>query len=291
MIPEAAEVRLSWPARETTIMPTLTEELAPTININFAAGEATICYSHRRFFCFVAVKKVSFLADGIGCAVPTFVITSRQIRAARGLIGWTQTDLAESTGLSRSTIAAIEKEVSNPTLDIISRIGTVFENNQIEFLPQEGVRFRHPVIYQDELPEANRRLLEDIYTVSTKFKFKTGVCDILIFGLQEEDAQRSVGDYLTEHIERLKGAGLREKILCGPDTRTFVAPRSWYRRLPELHASQNLIHVYGHKIAIVHWRPKEFVIVIDNKLVANICRAMFYQLWNRIEEDEGAVRA
>jgi transcriptional regulator with XRE-family HTH domain len=212
--------------------------------------------------------------------VPAFAITPRQIRAARGLIGWTQADLAESTGLSRSTIAAIEKDSGNPTLEIINRIRAVFEDNQVEFLHQEGVRIRHLVINEDDLPEANRRLLEDIYTVSSEFKFRTNVNDILIFGLREEDAQRSVGDYLTDHIERLKGAGLREKILCGPDTRTFVAPRSWYRRLPELHPSQNPIHIYGDKIAIVHWRPKEFVIVIDNKLIAATCRAMFYQLWN-----------
>jgi transcriptional regulator with XRE-family HTH domain len=221
--------------------------------------------------------------------VPTFVITSRQIRAARGLIGWTQTDLAESTGLSRSTIAAIEKEAGNPTLDIINRIRAVFEENQVEFLSQEGVRFRQPIIYQDDLPDANRRLLEDIYTVSSEFKFKTGISDILIFGLQEEDAQRSVGEYLTDHVERLKGSGLREKVLCGPDTRTFVAPRSWYRRLPDLDPSQSPIHIYGDKIAIVHWRPKEFVIVIESNPIATTCRAMFYQLWNGqrgIEGDE-----
>jgi transcriptional regulator with XRE-family HTH domain len=219
--------------------------------------------------------------------VPPLVITSRQIRAARGLIGWTQANLAESTALSRSTIAAIENDTGNPTLDIINRIRTVFEDNQVEFLSQEGVRFRQPIIYEDDLPGANRRLLEDIYTVSTKFKFKTNVSDILIFGLQEEDAERSVEQYLTNHIERLMAAGLHEKILCGPATRTFVAPRAWYRRLPDLDPSQSPIHIFGDKVAIVHWRPKEFVIVIESKPIAATCRAMFYQLWNRVHGIEG----
>jgi transcriptional regulator with XRE-family HTH domain len=217
----------------------------------------------------------------------TFVITPRQIRAARGLIGWTQSDLAEAAGVSRSTIAAIEKEAANRTLDIIDKIRKVFEENEVEFLAQEGVRVRHPMIYEDDQPEANRRLLEDIYNVSSQFKFNTGLSDILIYGLREEDAEKSVGDYLTEHMERLKHAGLQEKILCGPDTRTFVAPRSSYRRLSKLNPSVSPVHVYGDKIAIVHWRPKEFVISIESRPFANAVRAMFYELWDTHRGIEG----
>jgi transcriptional regulator with XRE-family HTH domain len=212
--------------------------------------------------------------------VSTFVITSRQIRAARGLIGWTQADLAETAGISRSTIAAIEKDAGNPTVDIINRIRTVLENSQVEFLAQDGVRIRHPMISQDDLPDANRRLLEDIYHVASQFKLETGVSDILIFGLQEEDAQKSVGDYLTAHMDRLKLAGLSEKILCGPGTRTFVAPRSSYRRLSELDPSQSPIHIYGDKIAVVHWKPREFVITIESRPIATAFRAMFHQIWD-----------
>jgi len=212
--------------------------------------------------------------------VSTFIITSRQIRAARSLIGWSQADLANAAKLSRSHIADVENAKTNPTFDVMGRIRAVLENNQVEFLPQEGVRFRHPMISQDDLPDANRRLLEDIFHVASQFKFRTGISDILIFGLQEEDAQKSVGDYLTAHMERLKLAGLSEKILCGPETRTFVAPRSSYRRLPELDPAQNPIHIYGDKIAIVHWIPKEVITTIESRPIAAALRAMFYQIWN-----------
>lgn len=219
----------------------------------------------------------------------TVSITSRQIRAARGLVGWTQSDLAEAAGVSRGTIAAIEKETakSNPTTEILERIRKVFEDSEVEFLPQEGVRVRHPTICEDDQPDANRRLLEDIYNVAYQFKFDTGLSDILIYGLREEDAERSVGDYLNEHVERLKLAGLREKILCGPDTRTFVASRSSYRRLSKLDPSISPIHVYGEKIAIVHWRPKEFVVSIESRAIANAMRAMFYELWDARAGIEG----
>jgi transcriptional regulator with XRE-family HTH domain len=209
----------------------------------------------------------------------TFVITSRQIRAARGLIGWTQAHLAETAGVSRSTIAAIENDTANPTQDLLARIRVVFENNQVEFLPQEGVRFLQPLVSHDDLPGANHRLLDDIYVAALQFKLKTGASDILIFGLREEDAEKSVGDLLTAHMDRLSQAGLHEKILCAPNTRTFVAPRSSYRRLTELNPSQNPIHIYGDKIALVLWRPKEVVITIESELIASALRSMFYQIW------------
>jgi transcriptional regulator with XRE-family HTH domain len=213
--------------------------------------------------------------------VSTFFLTPRQIRAARGLVGWTQGDLAEAVGLSRSTIAGIENETANTTQDVITRVRQVLESNRVEFLSQEGVRVRHPAISEDDAPDANKRLLNDIYVVALDFKLKTGSSDILIFGLREEDAQNSVGDdYLHDHLERLKEAGLHEKILCGPDTATFVAPRSSYRRLAELGPSQNTVHIYGNKVALVHWRPKEFVIILESEPMASSLRSMFYHIWN-----------
>ena len=217
----------------------------------------------------------------------TFIITSRQIRAARSLIGWSQADLANAAKLSRSHIADVENAKTNPTFDVMGRIRAVLENNQVEFLPQEGVRFRHPMISQDDLPDANRRLLDDIFHVASQFKLQKGINDILIFGLHEEDAEKSVGDYLTAHMERLRLAGLSEKILCGPDTRTFVAPRSSYRRLPELDPAQSPIHIYGDKIAIIHWTPKEVVTTIESRPIAAALRSMFNQIWNTQRGIEG----
>jgi transcriptional regulator with XRE-family HTH domain len=212
--------------------------------------------------------------------VTSFDISSRQIRAARGLLGWSQTDLANSAGISRSTVAAIEKEASNPTRELLRRIRTVLESNRVEFLPQEGVRIRHPAITEDDAPDANRRLLDDIYIVASQHKMQRGTSEVLIFGLRdEEDTQNSVGDYLATHLARLEKAGIQEKILCGPDAHTFVAPRTCYRRLGELDPSQSPIHIYGDRVAIVHWRPKEFVITIESEPIASAMRSMFNLLW------------
>jgi len=216
--------------------------------------------------------------------MPVILITPRQIRAARGLIGWTQADLARAAKISRATIAAIEKNDANPTPDVRKKISEVFDDAQVEFLPQEGVRFRGPTIYLDDQPGANRRLLEDILTSSSEFKFRQNINEILIYGLREEDSENSVGDYLPEHIERLEQAGLQEKILCGSSTSNFVAPLSWYRKLPTLNAIQSPIHIYADKVALVQWSPKEQVFVLENKPIADAVRSMFNQIWNKLRE-------
>jgi transcriptional regulator with XRE-family HTH domain len=210
------------------------------------------------------------------------LITSRQIRAARGLIGWSQAQLAKAAGISRSTIAAIEGDTANPSADMLSKIRAVLEGEQVEFTTQEGVRLREPTIHYDNNPGANRRLLADVYTASLDYLEKENVNDILIFGVREEDAEDSVGDYLEKHIARLRAAGLEEKILCSPDTKMFLAPREWYRKLPELRSKERLIPVmvYGEKIAVITWQPKETIVVVDSKPMADAFRLMFQHIWN-----------
>jgi transcriptional regulator with XRE-family HTH domain len=210
-------------------------------------------------------------------------ITPRQIRAARALVGWSQDDLAKAARppLSRSHIADIENEKANPSREVMESIRAALEENRVEFVPQEGVRIRHPVISEDDAPYANRRLLDDIFLVTSQHKLQGGTNEILIFGLRaEKDAQDSVGDdYLTAHLQRLKEAGLQEKILCGPDASNFIAPRSSYRRLAKVDPSQNPVHIYGNRVAIIHWRPKEFVQTIESEPFASALRSMFNLLW------------
>jgi transcriptional regulator with XRE-family HTH domain len=76
------------------------------------------------------------------------MISAAQCRAARGLLGWTQFDLAKRAGVGTVTIHQLEAGVSQPrraTLDVIRR---AFEAGGAEFIAEdgggEGVRFRKP---------------------------------------------------------------------------------------------------------------------------------------------------
>lgn len=61
------------------------------------------------------------------------MISPHQCRAARGLLDWSQTDLAKEAGVARATIAAFEAEKRTPIANNLSAIRTAFEFSKIEF--------------------------------------------------------------------------------------------------------------------------------------------------------------
>lgn len=66
------------------------------------------------------------------------MITPAQCRAARGLIAWSQRDLAEAAGIGIVTVHQFEAASSEPrraTLDVVKR---AFENAGVEFIDENG---------------------------------------------------------------------------------------------------------------------------------------------------------
>ena len=76
------------------------------------------------------------------------MITASQCRAARGLLAWSQQDLAAKAGVSQLTVHQLEAGSTQPrraTLDVVRR---AFENAGVDFIDGNGggpgVRFREP---------------------------------------------------------------------------------------------------------------------------------------------------
>ena len=71
-------------------------------------------------------------------------ITAPQSRAARGLLDWSQADLAKAASVGVSTIADFERGRRTPIGNNLAAIQTALEAAGIEFLNhgQPGVRLR-----------------------------------------------------------------------------------------------------------------------------------------------------
>jgi transcriptional regulator with XRE-family HTH domain len=65
-------------------------------------------------------------------------ITVGQLRAARGLIGWSQTDLAEKSGVSRPTIADFEAGKREPYPRTIETLRAALEAAGVVFVDENG---------------------------------------------------------------------------------------------------------------------------------------------------------
>jgi transcriptional regulator with XRE-family HTH domain len=61
-----------------------------------------------------------------------------QLRAARGLLGWSQATLAEASGLSLPTIKRTELETVNVSTDARERMRRALESAGVEFIAENG---------------------------------------------------------------------------------------------------------------------------------------------------------
>ena len=89
--------------------------------------------------------------------------TLEQIRAARALIGWSQKDLADHSGLSQTGIARIENGTNQPNSSTITRITAAFDQADIEFIGESGVRKRTGEIRTLKGKAGFIKFLDEIY--------------------------------------------------------------------------------------------------------------------------------
>lgn len=62
------------------------------------------------------------------------MITPAQIRAARALIGWKQSDLAAASGVSEISIKNIERGATDPRSSTLNAVQSAFEGAGVLFL-------------------------------------------------------------------------------------------------------------------------------------------------------------
>ena len=76
------------------------------------------------------------------------MITSRQIRAARALLGWSQQELADKAIVSLNAVVRLENRVVDSRISTVQAIQKALVKAGIEFLDAdqkgEGVRLKSP---------------------------------------------------------------------------------------------------------------------------------------------------
>lgn len=61
-----------------------------------------------------------------------------QLRGARGLLGWSQSQLAEAAGLSLPTIKRTELETVNVSIEAREKLRIALEEAGVEFIAENG---------------------------------------------------------------------------------------------------------------------------------------------------------
>ena len=66
------------------------------------------------------------------------MVTAAQCRAARGLLDWSQQELADRAGLGIVTIRQIEADITDPRRATLVVLKQAFERSGIEFIDENG---------------------------------------------------------------------------------------------------------------------------------------------------------
>lgn len=205
-------------------------------------------------------------------------ITTAQIRGARGILGWSQQDLAQRTGISATSIGAIENNQTTPRENTLSTIRKAFESGGIEFIGLDGVRIRTGDVRTYVGKDGFIEFYDDIYET-----VRDAPTEILVSNVDERAFVKTLGDYAHVHVDRIKALGnVRYKILVREgDTYIPGSDYAEYKWIPKELFSSVPFYVYGNKLAIMLFDNEPSVILLRYPSIAEAYRVQFYDMWQR----------
>ncbi len=205
--------------------------------------------------------------------------TIEQIRAARALLDWSQSDLAEKADLSQTGIARIENGTNRPNSQTLEKIKRAFDDADIEFIDETGVKRRpegHVQTYRGH--EGFVAFLVDVYeTLKQPNAFK----EVVVNNVSEDQFIKWERDYLEMHQKRMREVGAKYKIVIEEGDHNFTANEyARYKWIPKTTFSSISFYVYGTKSALIHFTDDDVnVYVINSRAIAHFYRNEFDKVW------------
>ena len=199
------------------------------------------------------------------------MITPKQIRAARAILGWSQQELADAVGLSKQTIIDAEREGHQARAETLGRISQVLEDAGLEFLTG-GVRERVDIVSIYEGEDCGIRLLRQAYS---ELQGKSE--QILFYGASEDRANEEIID----EAKKIKAAGIDMRLLIRNNDTHIMGDLSDYRWMPDkLWLDSDAKTIFGDKVAYaVTWQNKPKIICFRDRKIAEIEKKIFNFVW------------
>jgi transcriptional regulator with XRE-family HTH domain len=206
------------------------------------------------------------------------LITADQIRAARALKNWSQTDLAERTGLAVPTIANIELGKQMPGKNTIEKIIASFESAGIEFLGETGVQKKLQTTRVFRGVEEFKKFYDVIYESVLQ-----GANEVLVGNVDERDFIKHMDpDILQLHLDRMVALNTHYKILvCEGDYFFPVTKYAEYRWMNKEDFSSIPFYVFADKLAIILLLDEPIVFLLEDKISAQIYKEKFLAQWKK----------
>lgn len=206
------------------------------------------------------------------------MITTAQIRGARGILNWSQGDLSDRTDISATSIGSIENGLTQARTSTLEIIQKTFEDAGIEFLPNDGIRKKSNLINMYHGEKGFIEFYDDIYQTALSLK---GNNVFLVNNVDEKIFLKWGKDIFSSHSDRMrKLENITYKILVQEGDTNFVASAyAQYKWLPKEFFSTVPFYVYGEKLAVILFEVEPTVLVFEYTLIADAYRKQFEAMW------------
>ncbi len=206
--------------------------------------------------------------------------TIEQIRAARALLDWSQSDLAERADLSQTGIARIENGTNKPNSSTLTKIESAFDKADVEFIAQSGVKKRTNEIRTLNGVEGFQEFMNDVYETA---RDQGG--EISVYNVDEKNWIKWMGEEnYKSHSKRMQDLGghIKSKILVREGDTFFIATDfAEYRWFPENLFNEQSIYAYGKKLALINFTETDTsVMILNNAEFTQGFKVLFDIAWN-----------
>jgi transcriptional regulator with XRE-family HTH domain len=197
------------------------------------------------------------------------MITPRQIRAARALLGLDAAELADRAGLTRATVTNIENSVVQPRKATLDRLVETLAGGGVEFIGERGIALieNYRLI---EGADCYLRLLDEIYH---SLRAKPG-SEVLSICTDDNVSPPEV----RQAIQRWHDAGVKCRFLSHEKATLFDFPLQEYRLIPSHFFTNSVMVVFDDKVAALRGLNAAVLVTTDRNQ-ADMLRGLFEMIW------------
>ena len=208
--------------------------------------------------------------------------TIAQMRAARALLDWSQSDLADKAGLSQTGIARIENGTNQPNSSTLEKIGAAFDAADVEFIDDSGVKKRTSEIKTVSGSEGFKQLMNDVYDAA-----KAGDTNICLFNGIPAEFKKWLGEeWYQMHADRMEAlnTGMALKIIVEEGEKALIANNfAEYRWFPHNLFNEKTFYAYGTKLAFMDFDNDDVTIrIMEQSEFSESFRVLFNIAWDNV---------
>lgn len=212
-------------------------------------------------------------------------ITTAQIRGARGILNWSQQDLAQRTGISATSIGAIENGQTTPRESTLTTIRKTLENAGVQFLGLEGMRIQNSYVQTYNGADGFSDFLDDVYQTAVAHGTEKNPMQVFLSNVVHENWVKWMRPDLWEnHTRRMLEA---KKVM---DVRIITKEGDWnfptkaysqYKWFPKEMFNDKSFYSYHDRLAFINFKQDDVeIILIKQPAFAEGYRSLFLVAWD-----------